>query len=144
MTLATSSTQFLMLAGPDPRSLSLGGPAAPGFPPAPRSSRRRFARRGRRAGSRKYSASRTGRKRKRNVGSVKSTRVRIEYQQFSFVLPCSRVFTRAKKTNESRLEFDYWERTLLADAREQVKLFNTNLARHRSDVDSCRTSRRAA
>src|SRR5262245_42842711 len=31
-----------MLAGPHPRSPSLGGPASPGFPPAPRSSRRRF------------------------------------------------------------------------------------------------------
>src|SRR5438093_645798 len=30
-----------MLAGPHPHSLSLGGPASPGFPPAPRSGRRR-------------------------------------------------------------------------------------------------------
>src|SRR5206468_1739945 len=34
---------FPMLAGPHPRSLSLGGPASPGFPPAPRSGRRRFS-----------------------------------------------------------------------------------------------------
>src|SRR5205823_10596761 len=33
---------FFMLAGPHPRSLSLGGPASPGFPPAPRSGRRRL------------------------------------------------------------------------------------------------------
>src|SRR5205823_4026894 len=32
---------FFLLAGPHPRSLSLGGPASPGFPPAPRSGRRR-------------------------------------------------------------------------------------------------------
>src|SRR5205807_9935423 len=31
-----------MLAGPHPRSLSLGGPASPGFPPAPRSGRGRL------------------------------------------------------------------------------------------------------
>src|SRR5438552_2331013 len=32
---------FLALAGPHPRSLSLGGAASPRFPPAPRSGRRR-------------------------------------------------------------------------------------------------------
>src|SRR5436190_1658133 len=33
---------FFMLVGPHPHSLSLGGPASPGFPPAPRSGRRRY------------------------------------------------------------------------------------------------------
>jgi len=34
---------FLVLAGPHPRSLSLGGAASRRFPPAPRSGRRRFS-----------------------------------------------------------------------------------------------------
>src|SRR5438094_8324520 len=41
--LARAAGAFPMLAGPHPRSLSLGGPASPGFTPAPRSGRRRFS-----------------------------------------------------------------------------------------------------
>src|SRR5688572_29023698 len=41
-----AQSSFSMLAGPHPRSLSLGGATAPRSPPAPRSGRWRFGARG--------------------------------------------------------------------------------------------------
>src|SRR5436309_2553006 len=40
--LGPQALHYFMLVGPHPHSLSLGGPASPGFPPAPRSGRRRY------------------------------------------------------------------------------------------------------